>query len=183
MCNALGIDRLRKIFGRTRHPIDVEALILAMVLNSLRDPESKLCILRWFEAVALPGAMAESIVHQHLLRAMHALVEHSDEVEQAPAGLLRPLGRSRSGRGVLRHDHDSYLSLIELVRRRLYRVMHTRLHVSETGLSPDRVLAQLHRIQHNHVTLNGMQLVAGLSSISRDQAAIRSVLTVSKSTS
>ena len=35
--------------------------------------------------------MAESIEHQHLLRAMDALVEHQDEVEQVLASLLRPL--------------------------------------------------------------------------------------------
>jgi transposase len=89
--NALGFDRLRKIFRRTRHAIDVEALIRVMVLNRLCDPESKLGVLRWVETVALPGVMAESIDHQHLLRAMDALVEHREEVEQVLAGLLRPL--------------------------------------------------------------------------------------------
>ena len=89
--NALGFDRLRKIFRRTRHTIDVEALIRVMVLNRLCDPESKLGLLRWVETVALPGVMAESIDHQHLLRAMDALVEHREEVEQVLAGLLRPL--------------------------------------------------------------------------------------------
>ena len=89
--NALGFDRLRKIFRRTRHAIDVEALVRVMVLNRLCDPESKLGVLRWVETVALPGVMAESIDHQHLLRAMDALVEHREEVEQVLAGLLRPL--------------------------------------------------------------------------------------------
>jgi hypothetical protein len=89
--NSLGFDRLRRIFRRTRHAIDVEALIRVMVLNRLCDPDSKLGVLRWVENVALPGVMAESIDHQHLLRAMDALVEHRDEVEQVLAGLLRPL--------------------------------------------------------------------------------------------
>lgn len=89
--NALGFDRLRKIFRRTRHAIDVEALVRVMVLNRLCDPESKLGVLRWVETVTLPGVMAESIDHQHLLRAMDALVEHREEVEQVLAGLLRPL--------------------------------------------------------------------------------------------
>jgi hypothetical protein len=62
-----------------------------MVLNRLCDPDSKLGVLRWVETVALPGVMAESIDHQHLLRAMDALVEHREEVEKVLAGLLRPL--------------------------------------------------------------------------------------------
>ena len=35
------------VFRRTRHAIDVEALIRVMVLNRLCDPESKLGVLRW----------------------------------------------------------------------------------------------------------------------------------------
>ena len=89
--NSLGFNRLRKIFGRTRHAIDVEALVRVMVLNRLCDPDSKLGVLRWVETVALPGVMAESIEHQHLLRAMDALVDHRDEVDQVLAGLLRPM--------------------------------------------------------------------------------------------
>lgn len=89
--NSLGFDRLRKIFRRTRRVIDVEALVRVMVLNRLCDPDSKLGVLRWVETVALPGVMAESIEHQHLLRAMDALVDHRDEVEQVLASLLRPM--------------------------------------------------------------------------------------------
>jgi transposase len=89
--NSLGFDRLRKIFRRTRRVIDVEALVRVMVLNRLCDPDSKLGVLRWVETVALPGVMAESIEHQHLLRAMDALVDHRDEVEEVLAGLLRPM--------------------------------------------------------------------------------------------
>lgn len=89
--NSLGFDRLRRIFRRTRHTIDVEALIRVMVLNRLCDPESKLGVLRWVQTVTLPGAIAQPIEHQHLLRAMDALVDHHDEVEEVLAGLLRPL--------------------------------------------------------------------------------------------
>jgi hypothetical protein len=89
--NALGFDRLRQIFHRTRHSIDVEALIRVMVLNRLCDPESKLGVLRWVETITLPGIMAESIEHHQLLRAMDGLVEHQEEVEQVLSGLLRPL--------------------------------------------------------------------------------------------
>ena len=89
--NLLGFDRLRTLFRRTRHTIDVEALIRVMVLNRLCDPDSKLGVLRWLETVSLPGVMCESINHQHLLRAMDALVDHHEEVETVLAGLLRPL--------------------------------------------------------------------------------------------
>ena len=39
---SLGFSELRRVFGRTRHTTDVEALIRLMVLNRLCDPESKL---------------------------------------------------------------------------------------------------------------------------------------------
>lgn len=89
--NSLGFDGLRRVFRPTRHAIDVEALIRVMVLNRLCDPESKLGVLRWVQTVTLPGKMAESIDHQHLLRAMDALVEHQDKVDAVLASLLRPL--------------------------------------------------------------------------------------------
>ena len=75
----------------TRHNIDVEALIRVMVFNRLCDPDSKLGVLRWLETVALPGTSLESIDHQHLLRAMDALVDHKSEVDDVMASLLRPL--------------------------------------------------------------------------------------------
>ena len=87
--NSLGFDQLRRIFRRTRHAIDVEALTRVMVLNRLCDPESKLGVLRWVQTVSLPGTVVQSIEHQHLLRAMDALVEHHDAVEAVLAGLLR----------------------------------------------------------------------------------------------
>ena len=89
--NSLGFDQLRRLFARTRHSIDIEALLRVMVLNRLCDPDSKLGVLRWLETIGLPGVMAPSIEHQHLLRAMDALVEHQDEVDGVIAGLLRPL--------------------------------------------------------------------------------------------
>ena len=89
--NCLGFDRLRKVFRRTRHSIDVEALIRVMVLNRLCDPDSKLGVLRWLKTVTLPGVTLESVDHQHLLRAMDALVDHKEEVDGVMSGLLRPL--------------------------------------------------------------------------------------------
>ena len=89
--NALGFDGLRAVFGHTRHSIDVEALIRVMVFNRLCEPDSKLGVLRWLETVALPGTSLQTIDHQHLLRAMDALVEHKAEVDNVMASLLRPL--------------------------------------------------------------------------------------------
>jgi len=89
--NSLGFDRLRRVFGRTRHAIDVEALLRVMVLNRLCDPDSKLGVLRWVETVSLPGIVPEHIEHQHLLRAMDAMVEHQDALDAVLASLLRPL--------------------------------------------------------------------------------------------
>jgi transposase len=87
----LGFDQLRYVFRRTRHEIDVEALLRIMVFNRLCDPESKLGVLRWLETVTLPGLTLEAVTHQHLLRAMDALLDQHDAVESTVAKLLRPL--------------------------------------------------------------------------------------------
>ncbi len=87
----LGFGELRRIFRKTRHAIDVEALIRVMVFNRLCDPDSKLGVLRWLETVAMPGIDVESMTHQHLLRSMDALMDHQVDVDQVVAGLLRPL--------------------------------------------------------------------------------------------
>ncbi len=87
----LGFGQLRNFFRRTRLQIDVEALLRVMVINRLRDPESKLGVLRWLETVSLPGVLGEQIQHQHLLRAMDALAEHQEAVEQIVSKLLHPL--------------------------------------------------------------------------------------------
>ena len=89
--NDLGFDRLRKVFGRTRHSIDVEALIRVMVFNRLCDPESKLGILRWLEGSLVPDVAAEAVTHQHLLRTMDTLDVCVEQMESALSGLLRPL--------------------------------------------------------------------------------------------
>ena len=88
---ALGFNALRKVFRRTRHQIDVEALIRVMVFNRLCASESKLGVLRWLQTVALPDMPMETITHQQLLRSMDALVTHQDAVDRIVAGLLRPL--------------------------------------------------------------------------------------------
>lgn len=89
--NELGLGELRRVFSGTRHRIDVETLARVMVLNRLCDPESKLGVLRWLETVAIPGVDGAAITHQHLLRAMDALLGKREEVDAAVAKMLRPL--------------------------------------------------------------------------------------------
>ena len=87
----LGFDELRRVFRRTRHTTDVEALIRVMVLNRLCDPDSKLGVLRWLETVAIPGLELKSVTHQQLLRSMDALIDQRDAVDRVVAALLRPM--------------------------------------------------------------------------------------------
>ena len=89
--NTLGFDRMRVLFRRTRHAIDVESLIRVMVFNRLCDPDSKLGVLRWLETVSMPGLKGQAVEHQHLLRAMDALVAQHEAVENVLSSLLRPL--------------------------------------------------------------------------------------------
>ena len=87
----LGFDRaLRRALRSGRRGFDAEALIRAMVFNRLCDPTSKLGCLRWLETVAMP-AMPETVTHQHLLRAMDALMDHAEVVEIELARQIRPL--------------------------------------------------------------------------------------------
>jgi len=97
----LGFDRaLGRALRSGRRHLDVEALVRAMVFNRLCDPASKLGCLRWLDTVAMP-AMPETVTHQHLLRAMDALMAPSPRGPGSRGGLLRPDDRvhSRGGRG------------------------------------------------------------------------------------
>lgn len=89
----LGLDdALRKALRSSRREFDAEALIRAMVFNRLAAPRSKRGVLDWLrEDVSLPGVEAEQLHHEQLLRAMDALMNHSERVEQAIAGQLKPL--------------------------------------------------------------------------------------------
>jgi transposase len=88
---SLGFGELRRVFRKTRHATDIEALIRVMVLNRLCNPDSKLGVLRWLETVAIPGVKTSAITHQQLLRSMDALMDHQTDVDAVIAGLLRPL--------------------------------------------------------------------------------------------
>ncbi len=137
--NSLGFDQLRRIFRRTRHGIDVEALIRVIDrYKSLADIE----------------------------RGFHIL---KSEIEIGPIYHRLP-DRIRA------HAAICFIALI------MYRVMRTRLRAGETGLSPERALETLRRIQHHRVILNGTQPVIGVSTISKEQTSILAALTIKKPT-
>ncbi|WP_404977038.1 hypothetical protein [Accumulibacter sp.] len=83
-------DAFRRLL-RNRREFDAEKRLRVMVFNRLCDPESKLGILRWLEGTRVPEVSSESVTHQQLLRTMDTLAEHADRLDQALAGLLRPL--------------------------------------------------------------------------------------------
>lgn len=89
--HSLGFSTLSRVFAKTRHTMDVEGLIRAMVFNRLCDPESKLGVLRWLETVAFPGLEVAAVTHDHLLRAMDALIDRQASVDRVVAKLLCPL--------------------------------------------------------------------------------------------
>jgi transposase len=87
----LGFQKaLNRTLRSSRREFDAEALIRAMVFNRLCEPDSKLGCLRWLETVAIP-AMPDGVTHQHLLRAMDALMDNGEVVEDALARQIRPL--------------------------------------------------------------------------------------------
>lgn len=105
----LGFDRaLGRALRSGKRKLDVEALVRAMVFNRLCEPDSKLGCLRWLETVAMP-AMPEAVTHQHLLRAMDALMDHADRVESELAKQIRPLV-----------DHDLAIVFYDLTTVRIH---------------------------------------------------------------
>jgi len=118
----LGFDRaLNRALRSGKRTIDAEALVRAMVFNRLCDPASKLGCLRWLDTVAMP-AMPQTVTHQHLLRAMDALMElangapmvretlaNAEAVEDALARQIRPLV-----------DHDLTMVFYDLTTVRIH---------------------------------------------------------------
>jgi transposase len=91
---SLGLDDLAHAWRGSRVELDVLACLRAMVLNRLCDPSSKLGVLRWLDCVAWPadfGFEDAAPSHQHLLRAMDVLNEHSQALGERMAALMRPL--------------------------------------------------------------------------------------------
>ena len=88
---SLGFDDLALAWRRSKSEVNVLACLRLMVMNRLCDPGSKLGVLRWLETVALPVGTAVVSEHQHLLRAMDVIDEHSDKLGERLALLMRPL--------------------------------------------------------------------------------------------
>ena len=88
---SLGFDGLATSWRQSKTEVDVLSCLRLMVFNRLCDPGSKLGVLRWLETVALPADSGVVSEHQHLLRAMDVLDEHSDKLNSKLATLMRPL--------------------------------------------------------------------------------------------
>ena len=94
MWHSLGLEDLAQAWRSTRSEIDVLACLRLMVFNRLCDPSSKLGVLRWMDTVALPrgfGLADGPPDHQHLLRAMDVLDDHSAAIADRLSVLMRPL--------------------------------------------------------------------------------------------
>ena len=84
-------DLLRRALRPSRRRFDVEAAVRLMVFNRLCDPESKLGVLRWLEGVVAPGIDTAPITHQHLLRALDALMVQRETIQKGLSRRLLPL--------------------------------------------------------------------------------------------
>lgn len=122
----LGLSQaLSKALRPSRRVFDAEALVRAMVFNRLCEPESKLGVLRWLDTVAMPD-MPEAVTHDHLLRAMDALMDRVDDVEAAVAKQLRPL-----------LDDELSVVFYDLTTIRISGTGHVADDVRAFGLSKD----------------------------------------------
>jgi hypothetical protein len=123
----LGFDRaLRRALRSGKRKLDVEALVRAMVFNRLCAPDSKLGCLRWLDTVAMP-AMPEGVTHQHLLRAMDALMDHAERVEAELAKQIRPLV-----------DRDLSIIFYDLTTVRIHGEGHVEDDIRAFGMNKER---------------------------------------------
>ena len=60
----------------------------------------------------------------------------------------------------------------------LHRVMRIRLRAGHTGITPERALKALKRIQHHRVSINGAEPLSGVSSISEDDSKMFKALRI-----
>ena len=60
----------------------------------------------------------------------------------------------------------------------LHRVMRMRLRAGNTGVTPERALQALKRIQHHRVSINGAQPLSGVSSITEEDSKVFKALKV-----
>jgi transposase len=64
----------------------------------------------------------------------------------------------------------------------VYRVMRQRLKLAKSDLSPERALAELHKIQRHRVRINKAEPISGISTINDSQAAVLETLKIRKPT-
>jgi len=64
----------------------------------------------------------------------------------------------------------------------LHRVMRMRLRAANTGITPERALQMLKRIQHHRVTLGGAAPLSGVSSMSHEHNDMFKALKVKQPT-
>ena len=129
--NTLGFSGLRPVFGKTRHRLDIEALLRLTVFNQWCEPESKLGVLRWLETVALPGMALAKVTHQHLLRSLDGLIDHQAAVAEVVAGALRP-----------RVHHELAVVFYDLTTIRAEGASHPNGDVRQWGLAKEGLIAQ-----------------------------------------
>jgi hypothetical protein len=60
----------------------------------------------------------------------------------------------------------------------LHRVMRMRLRAGNTGVTPERALQTLKRIQHHRVSINGAEPLSGVSSITEEDHKVFKALKV-----
>ena len=60
----------------------------------------------------------------------------------------------------------------------LHRVMRMRLRACNTGVTPERALQTLKRIQHHRVSINGAEPLSGVSSITDEDSKVFKALKV-----
>ena len=60
----------------------------------------------------------------------------------------------------------------------LHRVMRQRLRAAATGISPERALQTLKRIQHHRVSINQAKPLEGVSSLTEDDLALLAALKI-----
>jgi len=88
------------------------------------------------------------------------------EIEIAP-------GLYRLPRRIKIHAMICFMALI------LYRIMRHRLTVAKTGLSLERALAKLRRVQRHQVKVNN-QTVERISTVSKEQSGVLDALKLKK---
>ena len=152
--HSLGFSALSRTFAKTRHVMDVEALIRAMVFNRLCDPESKLGVLRWLETVAFSGLDVATVTHDHLLRAMDALIDQQATVDQVVAKLLCPL-----------IDQDLSIVFYDLTTIRAEGLSESPQDLRQFGMSKEGVIAT---VLQRYPTIRRLILIADRGLLSLD---------------